>query len=258
MMCVTHSVYREGMATHAILRGQQAARLRQAREAKGFKTPTEALAKHPSWKQSTYLAHENGQNGLTAAMALTYADAFDVEPGWLLTGVGNGPGAVRPEPEIVTDRFAPNAIPAPPLDSTISASMPRDVPVRGIAEGGPDGTFFFDADSRPIDWVKRPPRLAGVPDAYALYVQGDSMKPWRENRDLVYAVPRLPVKIMDYVALQLRSEEHPAAGLIKRLVKMTERDLHLEQYNPPKILVIPRKRVVIVDKILDWSELMGI
>lgn len=152
-------------------------------------------------------------------------------------------------PDALAD--ATHNVPAP-------REMPRDVPVRGIAEGGPDGTFFFDADATPIDYVRRPPRLRGISDAYALYVQGGSMSPWREGGSLVYVAPRLPVQNGDYVAVQLRSEEHAQAGLIKRLLKRTSLEVHLEQYNPIKTLIYPAEQIVVMHKIIDWSELLGI
>lgn len=65
-------------------------RLRLAREKAGFKSAAEAIERF-GWKASTYLAHENGQNGIRADKAAVYADAFKVTVGWLLTGEGELP-----------------------------------------------------------------------------------------------------------------------------------------------------------------------
>lgn len=79
------------MPSDSTTKEAQAVRLRTARERAGFDTPSAAIAKF-RWKQSTYLAHENGQNGLTPKASIPYSEKFDVEPGWLLTGIGRGPG----------------------------------------------------------------------------------------------------------------------------------------------------------------------
>lgn len=60
-------------------------RLQQARGNAGYSTATEA-AQRRGWTVSTYLGHENGTRGLRAPTAATYAEAFNVEPAWLLYG----------------------------------------------------------------------------------------------------------------------------------------------------------------------------
>lgn len=73
---------------------EMAARLRLAREAL-FDDASEAARRH-GWKVSTYLAHENGQNGFKAAQAKEYARAFNVWPGWLYFNEGAGPRRTLP------------------------------------------------------------------------------------------------------------------------------------------------------------------
>lgn len=68
----------------------QAVRLRQAREAAGFDTAADAIERF-GWKQSTYLAHENGQNGIRPGPARDYGKAYKVSSAWILTGEGRGP-----------------------------------------------------------------------------------------------------------------------------------------------------------------------
>jgi transcriptional regulator with XRE-family HTH domain len=63
-------------------------RLKWAREQAGFRSAS-AAAKRQHWKNSTYLAHENGQNDFDAETAERYGAAFNVDPGWLLTGRGD-------------------------------------------------------------------------------------------------------------------------------------------------------------------------
>lgn len=239
-------------------------RIKQLREKAGLSQG--ALGKLVGMGQQGIHALESGR-AKTSPKVMKIARVLKVDPYWLLEG------KFEHEPsdaEILTAiqrviqeddqaaRFEPNARPAPHHVAMNRREMPKDLPVLGIGEGGPDGTFFFDSDATPIDYVRRPPRLEGVKDAYALYVQGVSMRPWREEGQVVMVAPRVPALIGDYVAVQLRDEEHAKAGLIKRLAKKTPKEIHLEQYNPPKVLVYPINQVVAVHKIIDWSELIGI
>lgn len=67
--------------------GAQAERLRAAR-ARFFETGSDAARAH-RWPVSSYLAHENGQNGLREDSAKKYAKAFDVPWIWLFAGEGD-------------------------------------------------------------------------------------------------------------------------------------------------------------------------
>lgn len=62
-------------------------RLKQARVTAGFYKASDAIKKF-GWKASTYRAHESQQNQFDAATALSYARAYGVNAGWLLTGEG--------------------------------------------------------------------------------------------------------------------------------------------------------------------------
>lgn len=63
-------------------------RLRHAREAAGYKTATAAV-EHFNWPNSTYRAHENGQNNFSPAVAKIYANAYGVSAAWLLLDDAN-------------------------------------------------------------------------------------------------------------------------------------------------------------------------
>lgn len=133
----------------------------------------------------------------------------------------------------------------------------RDMPVRGVAAAGPDGAFALENGT--IDYVKRPPRLIGIPDAYALYVQGSSMSPWREEGQVVYVHPYQPCQVEDYVVIQVQDgEHHPTTAYIKRLVRRSATDIVLLQFNPRRELRFPAKRVLTLHRIIDWSELLGL
>lgn len=131
------------------------------------------------------------------------------------------------------------------------------MPTYSGAIAGEDGLFEFNGQI--LDRVRRPPRLLGVKDAYALYVLGESMVPWREHGDLVYVHPHLPVKPNDYVVVQLKQETDggPIPAYIKRLVRRTAKDVQLLQYNPRKEFTILVKRIHSVHHIMGWTELLG-
>lgn len=238
-------------------------RLRKAREDAGFKSASEAARRH-GWTISTYLAHENGQNGFSIGQAVEYATKFNVDPAWLLTGADKTVDRVEITTTPATetrDKIAtvtPREL-QPGATSDINIGlMPRDVPVFGSARCGEDG--LFELNGTALDYVRRPPRLAGIPDAYALYVDGESMAPWREHGDIVYVHPHQPARINDYVVVQLKTSkpgDMPEA-YIKRLVRQTATELRLLQFNPRKEITIKASRIGSIHKIVDWSELMGI
>jgi transcriptional regulator with XRE-family HTH domain len=60
-------------------------RLKQARIAAGYATPTEA-ARAFGWAVSTYLGHENGDRNPSKVAAKRYANAFRTTAGYLLYG----------------------------------------------------------------------------------------------------------------------------------------------------------------------------
>ncbi|WP_181171836.1 helix-turn-helix transcriptional regulator [Mesorhizobium sp. B2-5-12] len=65
---------------------EQAARLRQAREMRGF-INAKAAAERFGFNYNTYIQHESGRAGITRAVK-DYARAFRVREAWLITGEG--------------------------------------------------------------------------------------------------------------------------------------------------------------------------
>lgn len=136
--------------------------------------------------------------------------------------------------------------------------LPRDVPIYSGAIAGEDGLFAFNGEV--LDRAPRPPRLIGVKDAYVLWVIGTSMSPWREHGQPIYIHPHLPVNTGDYVVVQLKqdSDGGPIPAYIKRLLRRTEKDLRLQQYNPREEKIIPMSKVGAIHHIMDWPELLGL
>lgn len=222
-------------------------RLRAARERAGFKSAAAFAAKH-GLTESTYRSADNGNRSLTVTNAKAWAPLLGVTWQWLMEGEGPMPSLPQPG--------ASEPAQMPRFDL-----MPRNVPVYGSAAcaSGEEGEFEFNTGDV-IDFVKRPPRLEGVKEAYALYLTGTSMVPWRKEGALVYVHPGLPPQIEGHVVLQLkpgREGEAPHA-MVKQLLKVTAKDILLHQYNPARDRPFPRARVVSVHRVLEWDELLGI
>lgn len=230
-----------------------AERLKAARVAAGYKFASK-FADAFGFTESTYRSHENGTRGLDVATARQYAAKLGVA--WESFFVDQAPAEPEGTKPLRPLGVAEQARPYDTPEISIT-SMPRDIPVYGSAQGGEDGAFEFNA-GEPIDFVRRPPRLAHNRDAYAVYMVGNSMSPWREAGQIVYAVPHLPVLIGDYVTIQVRTkiDGEIRRAFVKRLVKRSASEVVGEQFNPAKRLTF--RNVESVHKILDWSELLGI
>jgi phage repressor protein C with HTH and peptisase S24 domain len=163
----------------------QSERLRAARTASGFKKAAEAIAKF-RWKQSTYMAHENGQNGIGSIAAIEYGRAFKVDPGWILTGHGKGI-----EADASTGKTEDRTVAKTSADLIeIGGKEFVNVPIYDIR--GSAGFGSENYDETPIDYfpVARS-FLRAITDAPWQYIgilqiDGHSMYPTLHDRDLVF------------------------------------------------------------------------
>lgn len=149
-------------------------------------------------------------------------------------------------------------VPLPPYRS----EMPKDVPVygTGIGGSGQGNLFDFELNGTIVDYVRRPPRIAGRVDVFAAYVTGESMSPWREPGQLIYVEGAKQPKAMDYVLVELKSGDAHGVrpALVKRLVSVTSTKLKLRQFKPAKDFDVDLKTVLKVHRIMDWDELLGV
>lgn len=141
------------------------------------------------------------------------------------------------------------------------SEMPRDVPVYGTglgSESGSLGDFVMNGDI--ADYVRRPPGIAHRRDVFGLWLVGDSMKPWRKPRELVYVEKQRQAMIDDHVVVELQPPpgESFRPTFVKKLVRMTSKAVRLEQYNPPKTFDIDRKRVLHIYRVMEWPELFEV
>lgn len=130
-----------------------------------------------------------------------------------------------------------------------AVSLSQKVPVYGQAMGGRFGEFVLNGN-RVAD-ILAPASLDGVPDAYAVYISGDSMEPRYFAGEAAFIHPGLPVRKGDFVCAQIaRAEGEAPLAFVKRFVSMDDRRIRLEQFNPRKTLEFPRKSVVSVHLII--------
>jgi phage repressor protein C with HTH and peptisase S24 domain len=123
----------------------------------------------------------------------------------------------------------------PPL---IAAARQDTMPIRSAGRGGGDQQMFLE--DGPIGYTPRPANLAGVRDAYAIYMVGDSMEPRYIQGWLLHVNPfKPPIRGRDVVVYK---KDH--AVLIKQFVGSNDDTLVLRQLNPEETLRIPRGDVV--------------
>jgi phage repressor protein C with HTH and peptisase S24 domain len=136
--------------------------------------------------------------------------------------------------------------------------FPRDLPVYGVAIGGSEGDFSFNGTV--VDYVRRPPMLSRIGNAFGVYVIGDSMSPRFDHGDLVFVHPGRPPQPGNDVIVELHGE-HGAPGpcYIKRLVRRSAERIQLAQFNPPRDdIAIEVSQIKAVYRILTAGEIMGV
>lgn len=110
----------------------------------------------------------------------------------------------------------------------------------------------------PVDYVRRAPGLVAARDAYALYVENESMEPRFPPGELVLVHPGRPVRSADAVVVQIQTAEHaPIETFIKIMVRRTNGDLICRQYNPEAEIRFSAKTVLCVHRVLSMAEVLG-
>jgi phage repressor protein C with HTH and peptisase S24 domain len=104
----------------------------------------------------------------------------------------------------------------------------RDLKVLGVAAGSPEGWFNFD-EAEVVEVAFRPPELAGVRDAFAIYVSGDSMADFGlYSGTLLHIHPHRRPHAGQFVVLVKTNGE----AFVKRLVARRNGTYLLAQSNP--------------------------
>lgn len=155
-----------------------------------------------------------------------------------------------------------------PLDFKTQPPM-ADLPVLGTAHGGTVVILSGDRDTeveqtmfeptQVIRYITRPRSLTGAKDAYAIYVEGESMYPRFGPGEMAVVDPRVPPRIGDDVIVQLseNGNDEITAILIKRLVRRSASFLELEQFNPATRFRVDSARVKRLHRICPAGDLLG-
>lgn len=161
------------------------------------------------------------------------AAVLKTTPQWLLTGDEAPPQETAAPLSASPADLVPNARPAPEIALPATFNLPRDLPALGTAAGSMLGNGAFQLSTDTIDYLRRPPALLGVRDAYALYVEGDSMWPKFEPGDPIFVHPHRKAKPGDYIVIQEPDgSDDERRAYVKRLVKIAGNVLRVEQFNP--------------------------
>jgi phage repressor protein C with HTH and peptisase S24 domain len=177
------------------------------------------------------------------------AKALETTEQWLLRG--DETSAVAPKPT----RNLSDPMPVPDV-----RSLPRDLPVLGTASGSVFGNVggAWQLAGDAAGYIRRPPMLAGVNGAYALYVENDSMLPKYEPGDPVYVHPKQPPRGGDDVIIQVLASEHAEPEtFIKRLIRQNGQTVVCRQFNPLQDIEFTRKYVQVLHRVVPYRELMG-
>lgn len=146
--------------------------------------------------------------------------------------------------------------------------MTRDVPVYGTALGA---SHEFNGQAieqttlntgEVIGYFQRPTILNGRANVYGLYIQGASMSPRFEHGESAFVEKGKPPRIGDEVVVYMRCPETDdgatASGvMIKRLARMAADYVELEQFNPPVTFKVDRSRILRIDRVIPWAELLS-
>lgn len=147
---------------------------------------------------------------------------------------------------IVQGARKPDAIPAPRVGAL---GQEKDLPVYASASGGPDASaieLVYEA----VEWIERPPMLQGVVDAFAMYVVNDSMEPRFSHGDILWIHPSKPVSPGHSVLIVLRDGDGTHVAYVKKLVKITDKEVVFEQLNPPQKRSFKRADVASIRRIV--------
>lgn len=148
-------------------------------------------------------------------------------------------------------------VPAPSLPERDQSG--QIIEILGTALAGREGDFQVTNGER-IDKVPRPANLRDRAGLLGLWVEGDSMRPWRRAGQLVVLDGLRRPRSDDHVVVELRAtppdEDRPA--FLKLLVRQTATKLILAQYRPAKEFEIDLRRVHKIYRVMEYEELMGV
>ncbi|MDI9847342.1 S24 family peptidase [Rhodoblastus sp. 17X3] len=176
---------------------------------------------------------------------------------WLGVPVNDLLASGGPFGETTAKNWRNREIAPAPVKRPAAESMRRDLPVRGTAAGS--AVNGFEISPNIIEYVRRPPALESVLDAYAIQVVGESMSPLHRPGDLCFLHPHRFHRRGDSVVIQLKAHDGaPIEAYIKTFKRETQDEIIVEQLNPKAEIRYKKNTILSVHKVLTMSELFGI
>lgn len=182
------------------------------------------------------------------------SEKFGVSLDWLQTGRGELPQKIAASvetPMAATPEKTHNVDAQQQQNARIGELVRgfSKIPIRGVAMGGEDGYVILG--DQYLGDVLAPPALADIPDAYAVYMVGDSMLERYRHGEICFVHPYAPVRKDDDCVIQISmGEGDPPHGFVKRFISMDDKQLRVLQLNPRKVLTFPRSRVLAVHRVI--------
>jgi len=193
--------------------------IRELRERRGL--TLEALGQAVGSNRQQIWKLENGYTRLTLDWMIKLAGPLGVEPKDLVPESVDAARSLLPRAR----RMRPAEAMAPPRGDMI--------PIKSAARGGDEQEMFL---AEPIGFTPRPPNLAGVREAYAIYMVGDSMLPRYEPGWILHVNPYKPARPGRDVVLYLKN----GSVVVKQFVRASGEDLVLHQLNPGDDLFVDK------------------
>ena len=134
--------------------------------------------------------------------------------------------------------------------------LPRDLPILGTVSHGAGGLQRMCGGA--VDYARRPARLLGRDDVFAVWVDDPTMMPAFRAGALVLAERLRPPSIGDDVLLEIepaKGDQPPAQ--IRRLISISAKTVLVEQFNPPRQLEYPRDRVTLY-RVMTIADLVDV
>jgi phage repressor protein C with HTH and peptisase S24 domain len=192
---------------------------------------------------------EGRDAGVSTQTLDALAAALKTTPAWLVSGGETSDAALVGALRLRARRRKEIAA-APPLRDESPQAEPG-VPIRFVAAGSAIAAFVIAKHE--IGLLPRPPGLAHVADAYAIYVQNDSMAPMHSQGDLRFVHPHKPPRPGDSVIVRLKNGE----AYIKLFAARSEAWIVCRQLNPAAQIKFALAQVEAVHHVMTTGELFG-
>ncbi|WP_198133909.1 XRE family transcriptional regulator [Komagataeibacter oboediens] len=226
-------------------------RVREIKEARGM-TSAE-LSRRCGISPATLSKIELGHRSVTKNSAPRLAKALEVNVADLYADVGAPiEGITNVVDALPSESIGRKIVPI----EAPRVALPLHVPIYGTAAcSSGDGAFLL-LSGEVVDRAPLAPGIQHRKEVYGLYIEGDSMEPWKRPGQLVYVDPvRAPSK-RDRVVVVVRDDRRGInQAYIKEFVKKTDNHLVVVQYNPPKTIEWDIADIVSCHRILEPEDI---